>query len=195
MILKLEVIHLYLYKNLIWELINSQENLEEDIDMKTQCRIKNLPDPISIREPSSKNYVDYIFKIDFDFNDANLKKVKFVKVNNAPAVDSLLTQKVYFDNAINQKSLVTNNRNTDFNIFTLTSINSITLKTQAINDNQVSTKADVHQFHQEKERTRRDLGIDFYKESNDLVRNNRDNGFNENKLRNLDSLQLIETRN
>ena len=32
-------------------------NFEEDIDLKNQYRIKNLPDPISVREAASKNYV------------------------------------------------------------------------------------------------------------------------------------------
>ena len=32
-----------------------ESNIEEDIDLKNQYRIKNLPDPISIREAGSKN--------------------------------------------------------------------------------------------------------------------------------------------
>ena len=40
---------------------------------------------------------------------------------------------------------------------------------QAENDNEVITKAYVDQFHQENERSRRDLGINFHDESNDLV--------------------------
>ena len=31
-----------------------ESNIEEDIDLKNQYRIKNLPDPISIGEPVSK---------------------------------------------------------------------------------------------------------------------------------------------
>ena len=38
-----------------------ETNEEEDIDMKNHFRIKNLPDPISIREPTCKLYVDINF--------------------------------------------------------------------------------------------------------------------------------------
>ena len=46
-----------------------------------------------------------------------------------------------------------------------TNIDSITLNTQTVNDNQVITKAYVDQFHQENERFRREVGIDFCDES------------------------------
>ena len=35
-----------------------EANIEELIDLKNQYRIKNLPDPLSITEACSKNYVD-----------------------------------------------------------------------------------------------------------------------------------------
>ena len=38
-----------------------EANIEEDIDLKNHYRIKNLPDPISIREAASKSYVDNLF--------------------------------------------------------------------------------------------------------------------------------------
>ena len=38
-----------------------EANLEEDIDLKSQFRIKNIPNPISVREATSKNYVDSLF--------------------------------------------------------------------------------------------------------------------------------------
>ena len=37
-------------------------NIEEDIDLKNHFRVKKLPDPISIGEPVSKNYVGNKFK-------------------------------------------------------------------------------------------------------------------------------------
>ena len=38
-----------------------EPNIEEDIDLINQYKIKNLPDPISIREAASKNYVHNLF--------------------------------------------------------------------------------------------------------------------------------------
>ena len=72
----------------------------------------------------------------------------------------------------------------------MTNINSTTLNNQAVNDNQVITKAFVDQFHQEIEPSRRNLGIDFYDESNDLVKNNQDNDFDDNKLTNIYSITV-----
>ena len=178
-----------------------EANIEEDIDFKNQYRIINLPDPISIREAASKNYVDNLFNdpsiikntAHIDLNDKNITNAKFIQVNQLPQIDSHLTAKLYVDNSINEVSLVRNNKDNDFGNYNLTNINSITLNKQAENDNQVITKAYVDQFHQENERSRRDLGIDFNDESNDLVKNNQNNDLNDNKLTNLDS--ITNTRN
>ena len=61
---------------------------------------------------------------------------------------------------------------------------------QAEKYNEVITKAYVDQFHQENVRSRRDVGLDFYTESSDLVKNNQENNLNDNKLTNLDSITL-----
>ena len=52
---------LYLYKKLYSRSNFKEANIEEDIDLKNQFRIKNLPDPISSREAVSKDYVDNKF--------------------------------------------------------------------------------------------------------------------------------------
>ena len=103
--------------------------------------------------------------------------------------------KNYVDNSIDEVSLVRNNKDNVFGNYNLTNINSIILNKQAENDNEVVTKAYVDHFHQENERSRRDLGIDFYNESNDLVKNNQDNDLNDNKLTNLDSTKVNRNPN
>ena len=155
-----------------------EANIEKDIDLKNQFRFKNLPDPISIREVASKNYVNNLFNdpsilkntAHIDLNDRNITNARFFLVNQWPQIDSHLTPKLYVDNAIDETSLVRNNQDNDFNNNNLTNINSITLNIQAVNDNQVITKAYVDQFHQENERLRRDVGLDFHDESIDLVK-------------------------
>ena len=74
----------------------------EVIDLKNQYRIKNLPDPISIREAASKNFVDIFLNNDIDFSDVKLENIKFVKVNYQPAVNEHLTPKIYVETAIDE---------------------------------------------------------------------------------------------
>ena len=83
-----------------------------------------------------------------------------------------------------------NTQENDFGNYTLTIINSITLNKQAKNNNEVKKKAYVDQFHQENERSRRDVGLGFYNESSDLVKNNQVNDLNDNKLTNLNSVSV-----
>ena len=176
-----------------------EDNTEEDINMKNQFRSGNLPNPISIREAASKNYGDNLFNDSsiikntehIDSKDRNITNARFIQSNQWPQIDSHLTAKLYVHTEINQSSLVKNNQDNDFNNNTLTNINSITLNTQAVNYNQVITKANVDQFHQENEQSRRDLGIDFYNESSDIVKNNQNNDLKDKKLTNLDSITII----
>ena len=125
-----------------------------------------------------------------DLNDKNITNARFIQVNQWPQIDSHLTAKLYVDTEIDQSSLVRNNQDNDLNNINLTNVYRITVNTQAVNDNQVLTKAYVDQFHQEKERSRRDLGIDFDKESSDIVKNNQDNDLNDNKLTNISSITI-----
>ena len=125
--------------------------------------MKNLPDPLSIREAASKTYVDIFFNdpsilkntVHIDLNDRNTTNARIIQVNQLPQIDSHLTAKLYVDNSKNEPSSVGNNQYNDFNNNIITNINSITLNKQAENDNDVITKAYVDQFHQENERSRR----------------------------------------
>ena len=176
---------LYLRTNYI------ETNIEEDLDLKNQFRIKNLPVPISIREACGKNYVDNFFNdpsiikntAHIDLNDRNISNARFIQVNQLTEMDSHSTAKLYVDNAIDESSLVKNNQDIYFKNYNLTKINSNTLNKQAENDNGVITKAYVDQFHQENEQSRRDLAIYFYDEANDLVKNNQDNDNNDKNLK------------
>ena len=129
--------------------------------------------------------------VHIDLNDRNITNARYIQVNQWPQIDSHLTPRLYVDNAVGELSLVRNNQDNNFNNNNLTNINSITLNKQAEKDNEVITKAYLDQFHQENERSRRDVGLDFYDESNDLVKNNQDNDFNDNKLTNINSITII----
>ena len=79
-----------------------EANIEEDIVLKNQYRIKNLPDPISIREPASGNYVDNLFNdprilkntAHIDLIDRNITNARFIQANQWPQIDFHLTAKL-----------------------------------------------------------------------------------------------------
>ena len=175
-----------------------ESNIEEDIDLKNQFKIKNLPCPQKNSDAVCKSYVDDLFNdcsivknnAHIDLNDRNITNARFIQVNQLPQIDSHLTAKLYVDNSIDEPSLIRSNKDNNFNNYNLTNINSITFSKQAENDNEVLTKAYVDQFHEENERSRRDLGIDFYDESTNIVKNNQDNDFNNNNLTNINSITI-----
>ena len=72
-----------------------ESNVEEDIGLKNQVKIKNLPNPINLQDPATKYYVDN-------------------KTNNLVPISE-------FDN----NSIVRNNKNTNFNNNTFTGLESI----------------------------------------------------------------------
>ena len=175
-----------------------EANVEEDINMKNQFKIKNLPCPHENSDAVCKSYVDNLFNepsivknnAHIDLNDRSITNARFIQVNQWPQIDSHLTPRLYVENAVDESSLVRNNKDNDFGNYILTNINSITLNKQAENDNHVITKAYVDQFHNENERNRRDVGLSFYNEEVDLVKNNQDNDLNDNKLTNINSITI-----
>ena len=111
-----------------------------------------------------------------------------------PAVGEYLAAKYYVDQAISKNAdeltLVRNFHNYIFNDSRLTKINSITVNSQTVHDNQVILKSYVDHFGQGTERSRRGLGIEIYTESSALANNNQDNIFSNYKLTQLKSIRI-----
>ena len=75
-------------------------------------RFENIPDPVSIPEAASKNYVENLFNdpslikdtAHDDSIDKNLDNMRFV--NSLPAVREHLTPNLYVKNATDEPTLV-----------------------------------------------------------------------------------------
>ena len=166
--------------------------------MKNQFRTKNLPDPKSILEAASKTYDDNFFNNPsmakntehIDLNVRNITNARFIQVNQLPQIDSHLTAKLYVDNAIDQSSLLRLDPDETLDVDNHGSIILNSTLTEPKTIIEIPTKAYIDSLHEENERNRRDLGIDFYDESNALVKNNQDNNFNDNKLTNVNSITI-----
>ena len=125
-----------------------ESNIEEDIDLKSQFKIKNLPDPTEIFDACNKNYVDNKFSdstivkndVHIDLNDRNITNARFIQVNQLPQIDSHLTAKLYVDNTVNEPTLVRNTQNNNFNDNKLINIDSVTVNRDPILDNELSNK-------------------------------------------------------
>ena len=153
-----------------------ESNIEEDIDLKNQYRIKNLPDPISIREATSKNYVDNLINdpaiirndAHIDLNDRNITNARFIQVNQLPQIDSHLTAKLYVDNSIDESSLLRLDPDEKLNLNEQDSIILNSTLTEPKTVIVIPTKSYIDSLHEENERNRRD----FYDESNTLLKFN-----------------------
>ena len=85
-----------------------ERNIEEDIDLKIQNRMKDFPDLLSIRVPVSQIYLANEFNefniikntAHVDFNDKDLDNVHSFKVNSFPTLEDQLTPKIYVDQAM-----------------------------------------------------------------------------------------------
>ena len=161
-----------------------ESNIEEDIDMKTQFRVINLPYPTLDGDGVCKAYVDILFNdpsiiknnTHVNFNDKNLDNVRFIKVNSLPAVREHLTPKAYVDdairNSIDESSLSRLDPEEKLNLDEQDSIILNSSLTSPITKIELPTKSYIDSLHEENERNRRDLGLDFYNESNTLLKFN-----------------------
>ena len=132
----------------------------------------------------TKNYVDNKFNDSsiikntdhVDFNDKILDNVHLIKVNSYPTLDAQLTPKFYVDHfvldCVDEASLLRLDPKGKIHHGKLDSIflnSSLTSPRTII---ELPTKSYVDSLHGENERSRRDLGLDFYDESSTLVRFN-----------------------
>ena len=155
-----------------------EANIEEKIDLKNKYQIKKLPDPTKLQDAFSKNYVDNKFNDpviikNSAYRDLNYRKItnaRFVQVNQLPQIDSHLTAKLYVDNTIDESSLLRLDPDEKIDLDNEDSIflkSSLSSPKTAI---EIPTKAFIDSLHEENERSRRGLGIDFSDESSDLVK-------------------------
>ena len=111
-----------------------------------------------------------------------------------PQIDSHLTAKLYVDNAIDQPSLLRLDPDETLDLDNQGSIILNSLLTEPKTIIEIPTKAYIDSLYEENERSRRDVGIDFYDESSDLVKNNQSNDFNDNIILNVRSIQINDDR-
>ena len=153
--------------------------IEENIDLKNHFRINKLPDPISIREAASKNYVDN------KINDASITKktlhiltsmiknlnVIFIKVNSAPAVPEHLTAKYYvhqaISNSVDEASLLGLDPNEKLKLDEQDLIILISTLTSPKTKIETPTKSYVDSLP-ENSRNRRDLSSVFIHQDNEF---------------------------
>ena len=175
--------------NAISDGVNESSLLRLDPDAKlkqyTIILVSTLTSPTTILGISTKKYVDNKFNDPsiikntdhVDFNDKILDNVHSIKVNSYPTLDEQLTPKFYVDHfvldRVDEASLLRldpkemlhldSKRDSIFLNSSLTSPTTII---------ELPTKSYVDSLHGEKERSRRDLGLDFYDESSTLIRFN-----------------------
>ena len=123
-------------------------------------------------------------------NDRNTTNARFIQVNQLPQIDSQLTAKLYVDTETDQTSLLRLDPNEKIELDNQDSITLNSTSTDRMTTIEIPTKAYIDSLHEENERSRRYLGIDFFDESNDLVKNNQDNDLKDNKLTNMDSITV-----
>ena len=139
-----------------------ESNIEEDFDIKIIILLKNLPDPISISEVGSKNYVDGKLKdpgiikntAQVGFNDETFDDVHFVGVNFMPAVSEHLTAKYYVDeaisNSVDEQKLLRLDPNEEINIDEQDSVNLISTLTSPKAKVERPSKSNVDSLHEKK---------------------------------------------
>ena len=132
------------------------------------------------------NLLDNATLLRLDRNEQlNIPNQDFITLNSA-----YTSPETVFNIPINNQHLVRNNQDNDFNNYKLTNILSVSVTHEAQEDNDLVTLGYVKSLHEDNERSRRDIGLNFYNESSELVKNNITNDFNDNKILNVQSIEI-----
>ena len=116
-----------------------EADIEEDIDMKNQFYIKNLPKPINLDDAISKRFGDtnYLKISNYDndsivrnnthtnFNNNTLIGLSSIYLNKDPEYDLQVSTKQYVDNKFNDSSIMKNTNHIDFKDHNLTNVRFI----------------------------------------------------------------------
>ena len=106
-----------------------ETNMEEDIDMKNQYYIKNIPNPINSNDCMNKIYADTIYlKIssyhsnsivrndrNMNFNSTTFTGLNSIYVNKDPIYDTELATKQYTDTLVDESTILRNNQDNNLN--------------------------------------------------------------------------------
>ena len=125
-----------------------ESNIEENIDLKNQFKIKNLPNPINLQDPATNYYVDnktnnIVNEIDnntivrnnknTNFNNITFTILESIYVNRDPNFPLEVSTKQYTDDSIDENTIVRNNKNNNMNNNEFSNIKSIFLNVDPIN--------------------------------------------------------------
>ena len=125
-------------------------------------RAPNFPLKLSTKQYTDDSIVEQpILRLHKDEN-LQLAGKDFITLES-----TLTTPKTHLYIPLNT-NLVRRDIYSDFDTHSLYNVSSISVTSQAVNDNELVSKAYVDSFHQENERTRRGVGLEFYDEANDL---------------------------
>ena len=119
--------------------------------MKNLTVIIYLPRTPYPQEAASKTYVDNKFDdprtkkntAHFDLKDKNFDNARSLKIKGLPAVSLQVTSKLNVDNAMDDTTLVRNDKNNDFELLPSINVSHISFVSEPIGDSRFTTKVFV----------------------------------------------------